>query len=309
MPELRLLWVVGLLVSPLAAGGCTSTAGNPAAGLAMAAEADLTLPDRVDVVPQPPAMARSGDKASPQRLAARGAAASTAKAAAGPGPAAAAQATQAGPQAPDGAAVAALGDAAGMSPASDVAAATATPPVERPAAFAGSGRAHGANAVLAAVARPAASAAVPGAVAMQASAPDLAAAAAVPAGRSQVELLISKYAVAYEVPVELVRRVVKRESNFLPGAYNHGHWGLMQIKHATARGMGYAGPAKGLLDAETNLRYAVKYLRGAWLVSGGNQDKAVSLYARGYYYDAKRRGLLDETGLGSDRRRRMPASI
>ena len=123
-------------------------------------------------------------------------------------------------------------------------------------------------------------------------------------GRGEVDRLIVKYAGLYEVPESLVRRVVKRESNFIPGAYNNGHWGLMQIKHATARGMGYDGPAKGLLDAETNLKYAVKYLRGAWLVAEGNPDRAVRFYAAGYYYDAKRMGLLDETGLGKDRKRR-----
>lgn len=123
-------------------------------------------------------------------------------------------------------------------------------------------------------------------------------------GRNDVDRLIVQYATLYEVPVELVRRVVKRESNFFPGAYNKGHWGLMQIKHATARGMGYRGSAKGLLDAETNLKYAVKYLRGAYLVADGNHDLAVRYYARGYYYDAKRKGLLEETGLGIDRRRR-----
>jgi len=52
-----------------------------------------------------------------------------------------------------------------------------------------------------------------------------------------------------------------------------------------------------LLDAETNLRYAVRYLRGAWMVSGGDQEEAVGWYARGYYYEAKRLGLLEETGL------------
>ncbi len=124
------------------------------------------------------------------------------------------------------------------------------------------------------------------------------------ASHGDVDRLIAKYAALYEVPEMLVRRVVKRESNFYPGAYNKGHWGLMQIKHATARGMGYGGPAKGLLDAETNLKYAVKYLRGAWLVAEGDQDRAVGFYARGYYYDAKRMGLLDETGLGKDRKRR-----
>jgi hypothetical protein len=41
----------------------------------------------------------------------------------------------------------------------------------------------------------------------------------------------------------------------------------------------------------------VKYLRGAWLVSGGNQDRAVGWYAKGYYDEAKRKGLLEETGL------------
>ena len=79
--------------------------------------------------------------------------------------------------------------------------------------------------------------------------------AVVEGGDEDLNRLIEKYATLYEVPVQLVRRVVKRESNFYPGAYNHGHWGLMQIKHATARGMGYDGSARGLLDAETNLKY------------------------------------------------------
>lgn len=126
--------------------------------------------------------------------------------------------------------------------------------------------------------------------------------------RSEIERLIEKYSALYQVPVDLVRHVVNRESTFNPKAYNHGHWGLMQIKHATARGMGYDGPASGLFDAETNLKYAVKYLRGAWLVSGGNPKRADRLYQSGYYYDAKRKGMLGETGLGSDslRRRMQP---
>ncbi|TGQ36438.1 MULTISPECIES: lytic transglycosylase domain-containing protein [unclassified Mesorhizobium] len=126
--------------------------------------------------------------------------------------------------------------------------------------------------------------------------------------RGEIERLIEKYAALYEVPVNLVRSVVNRESTFNPKAYNHGHWGLMQIKHATAHGMGYDGPASGLFDAETNLKYAVKYLRGAWLVSNGNAKRADQLYQRGYYYDAKRKGLLEATGLGSDslRRRMQP---
>lgn len=125
-----------------------------------------------------------------------------------------------------------------------------------------------------------------------------------PRGRGDIEKLIDKYAVLYEVPVGLVRHVVNRESTFNPKAYNHGHWGLMQIKHATARGMGYDGPASGLFDPETNLKYAVKYLRGAWMVANGDARRADRLYQTGYYYAAKKKGLLDETGLGRDRVRR-----
>lgn len=121
------------------------------------------------------------------------------------------------------------------------------------------------------------------------------------ASRGKIDALIAKYAAIYEVPESFVRRVVNRESTFNPLAYNRGHWGLMQIKHATARGMGYEGPANGLLDAETNLKFAVKYLRGAWMVADGNEDQADKLYQSGYYYHAKRKGLLDETGLGRDR--------
>lgn len=122
--------------------------------------------------------------------------------------------------------------------------------------------------------------------------------------RLEIDALIAKYAAIYELPVEFVHAVVKRESTYNPNAQNKGHWGLMQIKHATARGMGYAGSARGLLDPETNLKYAVKYLKGAFLVADGNQRLADRMYQRGYYYDAKRRGLLDETGLGRDRVRK-----
>jgi soluble lytic murein transglycosylase-like protein len=63
----------------------------------------------------------------------------------------------------------------------------------------------------------------------------------------------------------------------------------MQIKLATARSMGYRGSAAGLLDPDTNMTYAVKYLAGAYRVAGGNMDRAVHYYASGYYYAKRRR--------------------
>ena len=113
----------------------------------------------------------------------------------------------------------------------------------------------------------------------------------------QLRALIRKYSAAYGVPEDLVHRVVIRESRHRPGARNGPYYGLMQILPATARGMGYKGSPAGLLDAETNLKYGVKYLRGAYLVAGGDYDDSVKWYSRGYYYEAKRKGLLKETGL------------
>ena len=115
----------------------------------------------------------------------------------------------------------------------------------------------------------------------------------------ELRALIDRYAGTYGVPPDLVQRVVIRESTHRPEARNGPYYGLMQILPQTAQTMGYQGPPEGLLDAETNLMYAGKYLRGAWLVSGGSEDRAVMWYAKGYYYEAKRKGLLEETGLRS----------
>jgi soluble lytic murein transglycosylase-like protein len=113
----------------------------------------------------------------------------------------------------------------------------------------------------------------------------------------ELRATIETYAETYDVPVDLVQRVVTRESRHVPQARNGPYYGLMQILPETARTMGYRGRPAGLLDPETNLKYGVKYLRGAWLVAGGDKDEAVGWYAKGYYYEAKRKGLLEETGL------------
>jgi soluble lytic murein transglycosylase-like protein len=113
----------------------------------------------------------------------------------------------------------------------------------------------------------------------------------------EMRALIQSYAQIYDMPESLIHRVIQRESGYNPAARNGPYYGLMQILPETARTMGYEGAPSGLLDAETNLKFAGKYLRVAWLVSGGNETKAVMWYAKGYYYEAKRMGLLEETGL------------
>ncbi len=108
---------------------------------------------------------------------------------------------------------------------------------------------------------------------------------------------INRWSDHYEVPRRLVHRLAIRESTHTPEARNGPYYGLLQILPATARTMGFQGQPRDLLDADTNLEYGVKYLRGAWLLSNGNPDAAIGWYARGYYYEAKRRGMLVETGL------------
>ena len=113
----------------------------------------------------------------------------------------------------------------------------------------------------------------------------------------ELRVLINQYADLYDVPRPLVHKVIQRESDYRPKARNGPYYGLMQILPATARNMGFRGKPNDLLDAETNLKWAVKYLRGAWLVSDGDMDEAVQWYARGYYYEARDRCQLVETGL------------
>lgn len=108
---------------------------------------------------------------------------------------------------------------------------------------------------------------------------------------------INFWADHYELPRSLVHRLAIRESTHRPTARNGPYYGLLQILPETARTMGFRGQPQELLDANTNLEFALKYLRGAWLLSDGDEATAISWYARGYYYEAKRRGLLVETGL------------
>ena len=103
------------------------------------------------------------------------------------------------------------------------------------------------------------------------------------------------------VPVSLVERVIKRESGGNPRAVSRGNYGLMQIRLGTARAMGFAGSAAELLDAQTNMTYAVRYLAGAYRAANGNESRAVALYASGYYYQAKAQGFspyVAEAGSG-----------
>ncbi|MDR9428745.1 MAG: transglycosylase SLT domain-containing protein [Salibaculum sp.] len=118
-----------------------------------------------------------------------------------------------------------------------------------------------------------------------------------PGETPEMRALVVDYAAHHDIPEALLHRIIQRESDYRPRARNGPYWGLMQILPETAAQMGHSGPPETLLEAETNLEYAGRYLRGAWLVADGDIDAAVMWYARGYYYEARDRCLLVETGL------------
>jgi Transglycosylase SLT domain len=110
--------------------------------------------------------------------------------------------------------------------------------------------------------------------------------------RAQYDKLVETHAKANLVPAALVHRVIVRESKYQPDLVGRGSTiGLMQIKLATARSVGYQGDAQGLRDPDTNLAFGVKYLAGAYRAANGDHDRAIHYYAAGYYAVAKQQRL------------------
>lgn len=100
---------------------------------------------------------------------------------------------------------------------------------------------------------------------------------------SKYAAIIVKYAREYNVPVELAHAVVRVESNYNPNARGSaGEIGLMQIKPATARMMGYSGSSKGLFDPDTNIKYGMKYLAAAHTLGGGETCDTILKYNAGH---------------------------
>jgi soluble lytic murein transglycosylase-like protein len=128
-------------------------------------------------------------------------------------------------------------------------------------------------------------------------------------GHGELDTMIARHAQMNGLPEALVHRVVIRESRYSPRVIGAGGaMGLMQIKYGTAREMGYTGSPAGLLDAETNLTYAVRYLAGAYRVAGGNADRAVANYAHGYRDVTAREGVAPPRRVASNETRAWSGS-
>lgn len=100
--------------------------------------------------------------------------------------------------------------------------------------------------------------------------------------KSVIEEKIYMKAKLHDVPYQFAHSVVKTESRFVPHVIGKdGTYGLGQIKCGTAKGIGFKGECKKLLDPDTNLEYTMIYLRKALELSNGNECHAATLYNRG----------------------------
>src|SRR6478735_2989152 len=99
---------------------------------------------------------------------------------------------------------------------------------------------------------------------------------------SALKPLVARYALQHKVPYELADAVIRIESRYNAGARNGPNLGLTQLNFRTAQSLGYTGEASGLFDAETNLRFGLKYLAQAYQLAGGDLCGAVLRYQGGH---------------------------
>lgn len=95
--------------------------------------------------------------------------------------------------------------------------------------------------------------------------------------------IVERYASLNGVPVDLAHAVITVESNYkVYSRGKAGEVGLMQIKPATAKMMGYDGSTTGLFDPETNIKYGMKYLGKARKLGNGTTCGTILKYNAGH---------------------------
>lgn len=109
-----------------------------------------------------------------------------------------------------------------------------------------------------------------------------AAAPSTSSARQRILPLIEKAARDHSLPPSLLDAVVRVESRYNPNVRHAGAIGLMQIKLATARGIGFTGDAAALGRPETNLQWGAKYLARAYQLSKGDTCLTLARYQGGH---------------------------
>ena len=96
--------------------------------------------------------------------------------------------------------------------------------------------------------------------------------------------IVDREATALGVPLAIARAVVRIESRWNPRVTGRaGEVGLFQIKHASARAMGFTGSRAELYDPATNARHGMRYLAEAWRLAGGDLCRTALKYQGGHF--------------------------
>jgi soluble lytic murein transglycosylase-like protein len=99
----------------------------------------------------------------------------------------------------------------------------------------------------------------------------------------ELAAMANRLARKMQLPTELVRAVVRVESNWDPELTGlAGEIGLMQILPATAHDLGFVDSDEALYEPETNIRWGVRYLAEAYRIAGGDLCQTVLKYNAGH---------------------------
>jgi hypothetical protein len=103
------------------------------------------------------------------------------------------------------------------------------------------------------------------------------------ATRATYVALVRREAESQGLPSDIADAVAYVESSYNPRAVGAvGEVGLMQIRPQTAAMLGYKGDVEALFEPETNVRYSVMYLAGAWRRTDGDVCRTLMKYRAGH---------------------------
>ena len=106
--------------------------------------------------------------------------------------------------------------------------------------------------------------------------------------RKQVKIGIRHFSSVYDVDVNLIMAIVKRESYFNPRARSYKHaCGLMQLMSGTAKEMG----VRDVFNPFENLEGGIKYFKLMLAKFDGNEKLALAAYNAGPYAVIKYKGV------------------
>lgn len=82
---------------------------------------------------------------------------------------------------------------------------------------------------------------------------------------SPLHEMIRAAAVSHDVDPKIALALIDVESSFKPTASKDGNYGLMQLRMATAKAMGFKGNFNDLMTPESNLEYGMRYLHYCYM--------------------------------------------